>query len=78
MGGRPMAVAPKKLDIHAGDLVEIEGDRYEVVPDKRGGLTLEPAVTISATELDRRHGTRPATEEEIEAQLGRLPRDGEG
>jgi hypothetical protein len=73
-----MAVAPKKLDIHAGDLVEIEDQRYEVIPDKHGGLTLEPAVTVTVSELDRRHGTRPATQEEIEAQLGHLPGDGEG
>lgn len=74
----PMPVAPKKLDVHAGDLVEIEDHRYELVPDRRGGLTLEPVVTTTVSELDRRHGTRLATEEEIEAQLGRLPRDGEG
>jgi hypothetical protein len=73
-----MAVAPKKLDVHAGDLLEIEDHRYELVPDRRGGLTLEPAVITKVSELDRRHGTRPATEEEIEAQFGRLPRDGEG
>jgi len=73
-----MAVAPKKLGIHAGDLVEIEDQRYEGIPDKRGGLTLEPAVTVTVSELDRRHDTRPATQEEIEAQLGHLPRDGEG
>jgi hypothetical protein len=73
-----MAVAPKKLDVHAGDLVEIEDHRYELVPDRRGGLALEPAVTTTVSELDRRHGMRPATKEEIEAQLGRLPRDGEG
>jgi hypothetical protein len=58
--------------------VEIEDHRYELVPDRRGGLALEPAVTTTVSELDRRHGTRPATEEEIEAQFGRLPRDGEG
>ena len=73
-----MATAAKKLDIHAGDLVEVEGDRYEVVVDARGGLGLEPAVGVSVEELDVRPGTRPATPKEIEAQLGRLPRDGEG
>jgi hypothetical protein len=73
-----MAVAPKKLDLRAGDLVEIEGRRYDVVPDKQGGLTLEPAITITVAELDRRHGTRPATQEEIDSQLDLLPGDGEG
>ncbi len=37
-----------------------------MVPDSQGGLTLEPAITVSAAELDRRHGTRPATREEID------------
>jgi hypothetical protein len=71
-----MAVVPKKLDV--GDLVEVDGRRYEVVPDKRGGLTLEPAITVGADELDQRHGTRPATQEEIDSQLDLLPGDGEG
>jgi hypothetical protein len=71
-----MAVAPKKLEV--GDLVEVEGRRYEVVPDRQGGLTLEPAITVTADELDRRHGTRPATQEEIDSQLDLLPGDGEG
>lgn len=73
-----MAVAPKKLVVHVGDLVEIEGRRYEIVPDKRGGLTLESAITVTVAELDRRHGTRPATQEEIDSQLDLLPGDGEG
>lgn len=69
---------PKKLDVHRGDVVEIEGRRYDVVSDGHVGLTLEPAVTVSAEELDRRHGTRPATQEEIDELLGLLPPDGEG
>jgi hypothetical protein len=32
-----MAVAAKKLDIKIGDLVEIEGRKYDVVSDKQGG-----------------------------------------
>lgn len=71
-----MAVAPKKLDVRVGDLVEIDGRRYELVPDSQGGLTLEPAVGVSVTDLDRRHGTRVATREEIENQLDLLPGDG--
>ncbi len=73
-----MAVAPKKRDVHVGDLVEIDGRRYELVPDAHGGLALEPAVGVTVAELDRRHDTRPATPEEIEDQLGLLPEDGEG
>jgi hypothetical protein len=73
-----VAVEVKKLDLRIGDVVEIDGRRYEVVADRHGGLTLEPAITVSAAELDRRHGTRPATQEEIDSQLDLLPGDGEG
>ena len=73
-----MAVEIKKLDLQIGDVVEIDARRYEVVPDGHGGLALEPAITTSAAELDRRHGTRPATQEEIDSQLDLLPGDGEG
>ncbi|MDQ3678821.1 MAG: alkaline phosphatase D family protein [Actinomycetota bacterium] len=72
-----MAVAPKKLDVHVGDLVEIDG-RYEVVLDKRGGLMLEPAVTVTLAELDRRYGERAASQEDIDGALDLLPGDGEG
>ena len=71
-----MAVVPKKLAV--GDLVEVDGRRYEVVPDRRGGLTLEPAVTVTVAELDRRHGSRAASQQEIDDQLDLLPGDGEG
>lgn len=70
-----MAVAPKKLDLHDGDVVEIEGRRYDVVPDKQDGLTLEPAITVTVDELRRRHGTRPLTAEEFERFFGDVPRD---
>ena len=73
-----MAVSVKKVDVHSGDVVEIEGRRYDVVPDKQGGLTLEPAITLFADELHERHGTRPATQEEIDSQIDLLPPDGEG
>lgn len=73
-----MAVTVKKLDVTIGDLVEIEGRKYDVVSDKHAGVTLEAAITVFADELDRRHGTRPATQEEIDSQLDLLPADGEG
>jgi len=73
-----MALEVKKLDVRSGDLVEIDGRRYDVVPDKQGGLTLEPAITVTVAELHRRRGTRPATQKEIESQLDLLPGDGEG
>jgi hypothetical protein len=73
-----MASEVKKLDVKIGDLVEIEGRRYDVVSDKAGGVALEPAITVSAAELHRRHGGRPMTREEFEEHFGHLPSDGEG
>jgi hypothetical protein len=73
-----MAIEVKKLDLNIGDLVEIDGRRYDVVSDKAGGVALEPAITVSARELHEREGTRPATQEEFEELFGDLPSDGEG
>ena len=73
-----MAVTAKKLDVKIGDLVEIEGRKYDVVPDKHGGVTLEAAITVFADELHDRAGTRPLTDEEFEEHFGDLPSDGEG
>jgi hypothetical protein len=73
-----MATAVKKLDLHVGELVEIDGRRYEVVPARDGGgLTLEPPITPMA-ELDRRRGAEPASKEEFDRLFGHLPSDGEG
>lgn len=73
-----MAPAAKKLDLHVGELVEIEGRRYEVVPEKDGpGLTLEPPITPMA-KLDRRRGAKPASREDFDRLFGHLPTDGEG
>ena len=73
---RAMAVAPKKLKV--GDLVEVDGRKYDVVPGEAGGVTLEPAITVFADELHERHGTRPLTDEEFHELFGHLPSDGEG
>ena len=72
----PMAVAAKKLSI--GDLVEIDGRQYDVVPDKAGGVALEPAITKTGEELRAERGGRPLTQEEFDDLFGDLPRDGEG
>ncbi|MBO0767526.1 MAG: hypothetical protein J2O48_02450 [Solirubrobacterales bacterium] len=69
-------MAAQKLRI--GQLVEVDGRFYDVVPDKQGGATLESAITVSSDELIRQSGGRPATPEEIEAWFGDLPSDGEG
>lgn len=71
-----MAVAVKKLSI--GDLVEIDGRRYDVVSDKAGGVALEPAITQTVADIHADLGTRPLTSEEFEAHFGHLPSDGEG
>jgi hypothetical protein len=68
-----MAVAPKKLSI--GDVVEIDGHKYDVVPDKAGGVALEPAITKTVDEL---YGGRPLTRQEFDELFGDLPSDGEG
>ena len=73
-----MAVTTKKLDVHIGDVVEIEGRRYDVVSDKEGGVTLEPAITKTVAELRAERGGRPLTGEEFEELFGGLPSDGEG
>ena len=70
----PMAVAPKKLRV--GDVVEAEaraGD--DVVPDKAGAVTLEPAITKTVAEL---YGGRRLTPQEFDERFGHLPSDGEG
>ncbi len=72
-----MAPAAKKLDLHVGELVEIDGRRYEVAPDREGNLVLEPAITPMA-ELDEQWGTEPASAEDFDRLCGRLPTDGEG
>jgi hypothetical protein len=72
-----MATAVKKLDLAVGELVEIGGRRYEVVPAKTGGLTLEPPITPMA-ELHAKRGTRPASDEDFERLAADIPYDDEG
>jgi hypothetical protein len=73
-----MATAVKKLDIEIGELVEIDGRRYEVVPDKAGGLTIEPPIT-PVSELYAERGWKPASEEDFKRLTAEdAPADGEG
>ncbi len=46
-----MAVGAKKLAVAIGDVVEIGDRRYDVVSDPVGGVTLEPAITQTVTEI---------------------------
>jgi hypothetical protein len=73
-----MAVEVKKLDVRVGDLAEIEGRRYDVVPDRQGGVALEPAITKTVEELRAEDGATPRSQEEFEELFGDLPSDGEG
>lgn len=73
-----MAVAVKKLNLRVGELVEIDGRRYEVVPDKTGGLTLEAPITPTA-ELYAERGWEPASREDFDRLTANdAPADGEG
>lgn len=72
-----MATAVKKLDLHVGELIEVAGRRYEVVPDREGSLILEPAITPMA-ELDAHWGTEAASPEDFERLTADDPTDGEG
>jgi hypothetical protein len=73
-----MATVIKKLDLHVGELVEIDGRRYEVVPARDGdGLTLEPPIT-PISELYAERGMKPASAEDFERIAGDLPADDEG
>lgn len=65
-----MAVTAKKLDVKIGDLVEIDGRKYDVVSDKEGGVTLEPAITKTVAEILGEHGEQLASQEEFERAFG--------
>jgi len=70
-------MAAKKLDLTVGEFVEIAGRRYEVVPDRAGGVTIEPPIT-PATELHARRPTKPASAEDFERLSVDIPFDDEG
>jgi hypothetical protein len=74
---RSMASAIKKLDLEVGELVEIAGRRYEVVPDRMGGVTIEPPITPIA-ELEEKWGTKPASVEDFDRLTADDPTDAEG
>lgn len=73
-----MATAVKKLDLQEGELIEVAGRRYEVVPDREGGLVLEPAIT-PVSELYAKRGWEPASEDDFKRLTADdAPGDGEG
>jgi hypothetical protein len=67
----------KKLDLKVGEFVEIDGRRYEVVPDRAGGVTIEPPIT-PVSGLDARRGTKPASAEDFERLTAEDLAGGEG
>ena len=73
-----MAIAAKKLDVKIGDLVEIEGRKYDVVSDKQGGVALEPAITKTVAEIHAEHGERQLSAQEFAEPFGDIPSDDEG
>lgn len=73
-----MATEVKRLDVKVGDLVEIEGRRYDVVSDKAGGVALEPAVTKTVAQLRADASGTPLSRKQFDELFGDLPRDGEG
>ena len=73
-----MAIAAKKLDVKIGDLVEIEGRKYDVVSDKHGGVALEPAITKTVAEIHAEHGERQLSAQEFAELFGDIPSDDEG
>jgi len=70
-----MAISIRKLSV--GDIVEVDGRHYEVVPTRDGELTLEPPIT-PMDELHAIEGTEPASAEEFERLSGHVPYDDEG
>lgn len=72
-----MATVVKKIELEIGEIVEVGDRRYEVVPDRQGGLTLEPPIT-PVSELEEKWGTKPASAEDFERVAGDFPTDGEG
>ncbi len=60
-----------------GELVEVAGRRYEVVPDREGGVTLEPPITPAA-QLHAHRKTKPASKEDFERLSADVPSDDEG
>lgn len=73
-----MAGGVKRLDVNVGDLLEIDGRRYAVVPGDAGGVAIEQTVAVRSADLHQRHGTRPISRGRFDELFGDLPRDQEG
>ena len=49
--------------------------KYDVVSDKHGGVTLEPAITKTVAEIHAQHGERQLSAEEFRERFGDTPSD---
>lgn len=76
--GAAMAAPVKKLDVHVGDVVEIDTRRYGVVSDPLNGVALEPVITHTVAEIRGELDLRPLSVRGFDTQFGDLPVDGEG
>jgi hypothetical protein len=73
MGGQRKA----KVQLAVGDLVEIDGQPFEVDLDKFGFPTLETPIT-PMSQLHKQRGTRPASQGDFDRFTADDPADGEG
>jgi hypothetical protein len=48
----------RQVHVNLWDVVEVDGRLYDVVSDKQGGATLEPAITKTVDELRAEPGSR--------------------
>lgn len=60
-----------------GQLVDIDGQTYELMLDRMGDPTLWPSTT-QASEFHDERGTRPASGQDSKRPTADLPSDGEG
>ncbi len=73
-----MALTARKLDVKIGDLVEIEGRKYDVVADERGASRSSLRSHFTVAEMLAERGERMLSREEFEARFGPIPSDDEG
>ena len=67
--------AIRKLELKVGEIVEVDGIRYEVVPiPDRCEVTLEPVV-VTAAEIDRIYGGESVSQEEFDRLSVGIPSD---
>ena len=67
--------AIRKLDLEVGEIVEIDGRRYEVVPvPETYEVAIEPVV-ITVAEEERLYGFKTVSQEEFDRLSAGIPTD---